>query len=616
VNPETSSGCKNGETELTGTGFCISTNGKIYTSTQSTSCEVQDKTSQIVFTDSTFASKTSGDNNVYIYVCNSSNVCTQIISSGYKDENNLYSCDDGTCSTLKTNSLADGQTYLNGVATISATQPYLTYGLVEVSGGTGIANCKTVSSPSGVYLNSVVGSGYPNALIKCESGKCRAIDGVNGKFYISSKKLIKCGSNCVIEGTLTNYISGYLLDYDSKVGELDIFTKLISCTSTECTSVTPVVGSYINKGETDKIINCFDIREVNCEAHRHGGTNAKPTYYYDGISKKLISCNDNGCSFVDKNYKGYFLNSGSSFLNSGSSTKPIIKCTGAATNPCTAEEVTETTCSKAGRVKKVGGDIYLCVSANDADDHINMATATVQYRSVVAANEFPGNNASTDFTVRVDSDGKVLLMEDGISLPACGSTCAEDEHCFDGTIIKTKSGTDTTCIPVISEEASTPKVLYFTEDTKVVAEADVASNDIVYAYKCAYSATENGEDSGKYDATSCEMVRGYAGTTVNTSNTVYCSGWKYDLCTFAVTASGLETTCEKVKLINEGKICTDSTGVDLAPGNVLFYPTEANEYYGIRLTSNSGFVGLELTANSAMVTSNLSKFFFFFFFLI
>jgi len=614
VNPGTGSGCKNGETELTGTGFCISTNGKIYTSTQSTSCEVQDKTSQTVFTNTSFnTDKTTGETPAYIYVCNSSNVCTQIISSGYKDASNLYSCDDGTC-TLKTNSLADGQTYLNGVATISATQPYLTYGLVEVSGGTEISNCKTVSSPSGIYYNYAVPSLLPNALIKCESSKCRAIDGVNGKFYISSKKLIKCDANCAVVSDTdlaSTYSSGYLIDYDSQVGELDIFTKLISCTSTECTSVTPVVGSYINKGETDKIINCFDIREVNCEAHRHGGTNAKPTYYYDGISKKLISCNDNGCSFVDKNYKGYFLNSGSSFLNSGSSTKPIIKCTGAATNPCTAEEVTETTCSKAGRVKKVGGDIYLCVSANDADDHINMATATKQYRSVVAANEFPGNNASTDFTVRVDNDGKVLLMEDGISLPACGSTCVENKHCFDGTIIKTKVGGDeTTCIP-ITNEASTPNpnpVLYFKEDTTKVDAGNVDSN--VYAYKCTYSSTAN--DAGTYDATSCEIIKGYVATNIGT-NSLYCSGWKYDICTFAVTATGLGTTCEKVKLINEGKICTIPDGVDLGDGSVLFYPTEANEYYGIRLTSNTGFVGLELTSTSAMVTSNLSKLNFFFY---
>ena len=413
---------------------------------------------------------------------------------------------------------------------------------------------------------------------------------------------------------LTSYTSGYLLDYDSQVDDRGIFTKLISCTSDECTSVTPVVGSYINKGETGKIINCYGSREVYCEALGHGGADAKPTYYYDGISKKLISCNDSGCSFVDKNYKGYF-------LNSGSSTKPIIKCTGAATNPCTAEEVTETTCSKAGRVKKVGGDIYLCVSANDADDHINITTATKQYRSVVAANEFPGNNVSTDFTVRVDSDGKVLLMEDGISLPACGNTCVADEHCLDGTIIKTKSGEDTTCVP-ITNAASTSNpnpVLYFKEDTTKVDAGNVDSN-VVYAYKCTYSNTAN--TSSTYDATSCEIIKGYVATNIGagSTNSLYCSGWKYDICTFAVTASGLGTDppdadhpCKKVKLINTGKICIDSTGVALAPGNVLFYPTEANEYYGIRLTSNSGFVGLELTANSAMVTSNLSKFFFFFF---
>jgi len=596
---------------------CLHTDGKIYLSSNSDgtcgalTLPTGSTITPYIFESADYTAETFGNsdvNDALIYSCDSQK-CTQIISSGFKGTTLYYTCSDGLCN--KVASLVVGQTYLNGVATISATQPYLTYGLVEVSGGTGIANCKTVSSPSGVYLNSVVGSGYPNALIKCESGKCRAIDGVNGKFYISSKKLIKCGSNCVIEGTLTNYISGYLLDYDSKVGELDIFTKLISCTSTECTSVTPVVGSYINKGETDKIINCFDIREVNCEAHRHGGTNAKPTYYYDGISKKLISCNDNGCSFVDKNYKGYFLNSGSSFLNSGSSTKPIIKCTGAATNPCTAEEVTETTCSKAGRVKKVGGDIYLCVSANDADDHINMATATKQYRSVVAANEFPGNNASTDFTVRVDNDGKVLLMEDGISLPACGSTCVENKHCFDGTIIKTKVGGDeTTCIP-ITNEASTPNpnpVLYFKEDTTKVDAGNVDSN--VYAYKCTYSSTAN--DAGTYDATSCEIIKGYVATNIGT-NSLYCSGWKYDICTFAVTATGLGTTCEKVKLINEGKICTIPDGVDLGDGSVLFYPTEANEYYGIRLTSNTGFVGLELTSTSAMVTSNLSKLNFFFY---
>eukprot|EP00833_Pecoramyces_ruminatium_P006858 jgi/Orpsp1_1/1180890/evm.model.c7180000075024.2 len=213
------------------------------------------------------------------------------------------------------------------------------------------------------------------------------------------------------------------------------------------------------------------------------------------------------------------------------------------------------------------------------------------YKSVVSSNEFPGNNASGSFTVRNDNDGKVILMEENV-LPPCGSQCtSQDNYCITGNIIKIGDGSNN-CDTITSNDQGS-KALYFRKDYTLVSDPSTTNVPDI-AYICTF-----GEEP--YKATKCELIKGY---TTSSTNMIYCSEWKNDPCTIVVKEDGLgdDSTCEsikKVKLIDTGKICTSIGGEAVsADKNIFLYPTEANEYYGIRMTSNNpDFVALSITKN-------------------
>lgn len=500
---------------------------------------------------------------------------------------------------------------MTGVATISTSQPFITYGLVRcIQAGAAFAaatDCKTISNSSGVFKNSAVAkaANNPKALIKCSEGKCLAIDGQAGGFYLSSSDLIKCDagggqeSGCVIVNHSSYDDKGYILDYGS-----ENFSNLISCTNDDgCSNPTSMVeGYYINAVTPTEIIHCVNTGDkITCSSGAHGGTDPSPKHYYDGINKKVIKCNAaNNCAYEDSSLKGYFLNSGN--------PSKVIKCDG---SEC-EEEATVTSCSRAGQLKKSGGSYYLCVSANDSDTHLqiqssgaNSAPIFTEYKSVVGTNEFPGNNVSGSFTVRNDKDGKVILMESG-GLPACGNSCLENKYCITGNIIK-KGDAGSNCV-VITRSESSP--IYFKKDNTII-DTPNASNKLPYvAYDCTYDA------ASPYNAKSCEMIKGYVSTATGagSTNTVYCSGWKNDPCQFKATDS-LGSICNKVSLLysSGAKLCTKSSNpsdsVAISPGNVLFSPIDADEYYGISITSSTpSFFALKLTSTSAILSSDTSKF--------
>lgn len=567
----------------------------------------------------------------YIYSCDSNAICTQIISSGYLDPAGtptyLYTCDDGVCSLVDSNDLPAKSHYLVGSETTNTSVPYITYqSLIECETAKTISSCSSLASPSGYYKNSAAEAlaNNPKALILCTSStKCSVVDGINNSFYATSgKKLIKCdnggSTGCEIVSDLsdpTDYTIGYLLEYGSRVGETDYYSKLIACRGSptiECSNPTSVSeGYYIDVATPLNIIQCVTSSgTTKCSTIPHGGSAESPKNFYDPLNKQVIQCNALSCTALDKTLKGYFLDSGN--------PSKVIKCAG---SEC-SEISPDSACSRAGKVKKSGDAIYLCLSASDSDAHMRIESDSglpeKTYKSVVSSNEFPGNNASGSFTVRNDNDGKVILMEENV-LPPCGSQCtSQTNYCITGNIIK-KGDSSNNCV-TIQSNAQGSKALYFRKDYTLVSspsntpEGDGTTNVPDIAYMCTF-----GEDP--YDATKCELIKGY--TTSNT-NMIYCSEWKNDPCTIVGKENELgdDSTCEsikKVKLIDTGKICTSIGGEAVsADKNIFLYPTEANEYYGIRMTSNNpDFVALSITKNegsdvadTVVVISNASEYFY------
>jgi len=543
-----------------------------------------------------------------IYTCDD-NKCLQVFSSSYKDDttNNLYSCnDDGACSK---ETLADGNVYLSGVATISTTQPYLTYGLTQCSKSVGDfapSDCKKVSSPSGHYINTLgtKSTRNPSCIIKCTSGKCLAMDAGNNSFYVSaSEKLIKCGNGdgCAFVEDVTNdsgtdYTKGYLLDYSGLV-DTNTSTKLILCTSTKCINPTITDGHYIDMADNN-IIHCVDGL---CKTEAHGAGANSPKYYLDAATKKVIQCTNGAkCTLIDKPLKGYY-------LNSGNPEKPVIQCTGASTDPCSeASALTTNKCEKVGNIISDSG-IFICFSD---DNTLPKANAAVQIQSTGNAShiayktlfledkaDFPGASQKT-VDVKINNDGSAYILEEA-SLPTCGETCNE-KYCIKESggkvLIYTNGGSGLDCT-VITGEASSTAIVYSTLDgTSKNPESETPD----LAYSCTY------DSDGK--ATKCELVKGY---TQKATKTVQCSGWKNDPCT-VVDTSSLTTNCVDVDDGNLGKfsnnlgVCfsTDATygGINLPADSTtytLFYTTEINPYYG---WSKNTFLPLALTSKTFLVT--------------
>lgn len=515
----------------------------------------------------------------------------------------LYSCINGNCKKVGDTvdgELPDDSHFLSGTATVSKTDPIISHtDLVSCPTKTTIAKCVTVSSPVGYYKNYYV-TDTKKSLIHCNSShKCSMEDSegdaTDNGYYLNSgtdkdtKPLIKCTNSACSTATKIDE-EKFVLDYSSKIGTTNTFTNLISCSGDTCSN--PNVesipdGYYINAHKSNSLIQCKD---GVCSLFTHGGGGSDPKHFYDSINKKVITCTTD-CAFEDTSLKGYF-------LNDGNSEKPVIKCTGATSNTC-SEVSAESTCSSVGGIKRDGeGHVFLCVSSTNTDpNHMEIVNdnsrdpATI-YRSLQGGS-FPGSSVQ-NFTVRSDKDGKIILMEeDGAGLPACvANSCESGKHCIENNIIKTGNGACT----AITGTKDTPAVKYFKKDTTT---ATPGTHEVYVAYMCYFV--------GGTSATKCDLIKGYATITGGTSKTVYCRGWNNDPCTTLVTASGLGTDCEKVKLIDNGKVCTVPNGDTLSATKVIFYQSGINEYYGIS-GNNPGFYVLSLNTDYAIITDE-SKYF-------
>ncbi|KAL6628793.1 hypothetical protein U3516DRAFT_657610 [Neocallimastix sp. 'constans'] len=190
-----------------------------------------------------------------------------------------------------------------------------------------------------------------------------------------------------------------------------------------------------------------------------------------------------------------------------------------------------------------------------------------------------------------------VKSEEESSLPLCdNSTCNVDSYCIDGRVIKTKISESSSC-EAIRGTSSGISAVYFDDNFKKIASADLSTKTPYLAYQCTFN-------SSLYRATSCDLVKG---TIIDGSNSVQCSGWKNNACNVKGLSSLAECSSgEGVlgKVSSSNAICFGNKGFTLPTSSdrttyALFQTADVNNIYGV---GASQLIAVALTNKSATIT--------------
>lgn len=437
---------------------------------------------------------------------------------------------------------------------------YETDGSIRMSGTgtcTAIGDSKFIFKDDGtkVELNgSYDGSVEEGLIYECASGKCTQI--ISSSLLVTgsgdTKYLYVCGiDKCekVTESVEGHYLSG--VSEVSATTPYHLYAALVKCNDEDianCSTGTVANSYFIDSANPANIISCNGSSK--CHSAPHGATDTSPKHYLDVTSKRVISCNSNGCSLVDESVKGYF-------LNSGTADKHVIQCNATPGNSCS--EVTDASIgssSTIGNVKLVGGVVYLC-KLNDCSQpghriEIKMGSEDDAFEklTIAATNDFPGITVTVpvDIYVKIGKDGSAIEVIEA-KLPTCGGTCSPDVYCITpGRKVQTKSAQDTSCVDVTSDVVGL-KYYFFDSEFKDVGTLSIGMDEMITAYQCEFVEGETP------DLNSCTMVRGYL---ILNDFIIKCHGFEGYPCTVEAPATGkyiyknvkLKKKKNKLKIIN------------------------------------------------------------------
>ena len=181
--------------------------------------------------------------------------------------------------------------------------------------------CVKVQNASGYYTNDDTDTVKIFVMIVCdENGKCKSqnVNDENNNYCISpsgNKSLSICTKGCVG----TNYISENCNDIKSKNGYyLSVQTKkLISCSEGLCEYIEkPDIGYYMNKDLKKPLIKCSNsVGTIVCNSVPISSTSSDNYVNYDG--KSIIKCVEGICKAIEIKNSGWF---------KGETDKGIIRC--------------------------------------------------------------------------------------------------------------------------------------------------------------------------------------------------------------------------------------------------------------------------------------------------
>jgi len=481
-------------------------------------------------------------------------------------------------------------------------------------------SCKVLEDyEAGFYINS----GYDKAskhLIHCiddsgcitevalegyyinESSKVKDSDPVkySGLIYCeknSSTKITTC-----IPKTDTAIPEGNIIDNGTKKDNTSSFLNLIQCSDGSCSTAGPTkIGYYIDGSIGTKIIQCTQVDDTTkvCSSSAHNVQTSKQKHYLDAITNRVITCTSSICFLEDATIKGYF-------LNSGSTSKPLISCSGENGTPCSEIE-NPSNLSGIGSVKVDNSNLSICVANSCAGTSDKKTTATESYETIeVEANIFSGVSIAGTISIKIGTDGSIILLEPVTELPTCNNTSGDnscvtekpEQYCIDNDkkIYKTTVNISDEGEKSYSCGAATESLIFLDYEFK---EMDTPTSNTlnIMAYRCS--------------SDSCELAKGYVsiGSDDNV-DIIQCNGWKREGC--RVTKKNTTTSCANSDI--NGKISGNGTKVCFIPSNpisltenisyVAFQASTTNSFYG---QEKNAIVFLEMTNSYILVVNPTGK---------
>jgi len=180
------------------------------------------------------------------------------------------------------------------------------------------SSCKSVDPyTTKYYLNKSEYDKINNPLIQCTSSECTTMTALVGYYINNDNKLIQCtsSSSCTIKD---GEVGSYYLDEGSRSTIEEVHLKIIYCESTtSCSNETINYGYVINGADKTKVIECSGTSYISIDASESN----KTKYYlnvsaYDKTTNPLIKC-DNGDECVTIiALAGYYINAAPDNLNS------------------------------------------------------------------------------------------------------------------------------------------------------------------------------------------------------------------------------------------------------------------------------------------------------------
>ncbi|OUM69842.1 hypothetical protein PIROE2DRAFT_2277 [Piromyces sp. E2] len=287
-----------------------------------------------------------------------------------------------------------------------------------------------------------------------------------------------------------------------------------------------------------------------------------------------------------------------------------------------------------GSIIKSNDGPKICVSGSDAE--AITVGGTLAYKEItVNANSFPGVREET-LMVKVTGTGElknaVIDVKDEAALPACASNknglCMIDktttvvDHCITGDVVY--ENVDGKCVKLNASlptcdhapmansacQSASSKVafcrlgeaVYRTNGNKCVALVANDELEQISYYDRDYATVNPESSTNVYYAYQCRFNA--AGVTVTASKSVYCNGWKNDICT-VITSSGA-SSCSSG---GEGGITTNAAGICIGSNKVefpkdgyryaAFTTSKLNTIYGV---GKGEVVLLKLTPTAALLT--------------
>ncbi|OUM63138.1 hypothetical protein PIROE2DRAFT_10405 [Piromyces sp. E2] len=345
----------------------------------------------------------------------------------------------------------------------------------------------------------------------------------------------------------------------------------------------------------------------------------------------------------------YFDNSNTEITLSASNintVRYVYKCTsGSSGTEASALSGCSPIAQTPGSIIKSNDGPKICVSGSDAEA-ITVGGNTAYKKITVNANSFPGVSDTTLVVKVTGGDGElksgVVEMKDEASLPTCASNknelCMIDntttvvDHCItgdvvyenvDGKCVKLNTSLPTCDLAPMANSTCQSSggtvafcrlgdAVYRTNGNKCVAlvandeleqfsyydrnyaSVDPESNtNVYYAYQCRFNAAGV--------ANACMFARG---VTTTATKSVYCNGWKNDICTVKDSSSGDSSCSSGVGGIttNAAGICIGSNAVEFPKDGfhyAAFTTSELNRIYGVKAGQ---VVLLKLTPNAALLT--------------